>query len=587
MDYRIRFVKFALAALIYNLWRLTDYLIKAAIDKDVRDNVESTGYYFEVDNTSDEFTFESLELDYDEAALPSDRTLLNETFSLWRFDGSEWEQIEDSAVDTDRQVVTGNVTEPGIVGVFGEVSTLESVEIAEDPTVDQGAPLEVDLVGATGTLGEPFVGESDLRFGVEAIDGLDEPVDRTVTFEDGEATGVEVLAAHETEALSAGVHEDVEIKIEGTGATDAITVSVEAVLGNVDVEAADDPIVQGDPLEVNVTNAEGMAGDTFDGSVDLTVDDIDGESPDTAGVDVTSGTAERVELFDGETPMIAAGTYDGIEVVAQEASDEFSITVDPAPASGGSGGSSASSSADGDTTAVRTTESDLVIDVRVTDNGQTASASLDVRTDDAGEIDLYFDGTTTGDHATLDRLNVETTSGVDAPVTIQQAASLEDISSDDIEPIETALGTESAGYLSIDTEFSTDVERATFEISVPADRFGDEDHDPSDVTVFRYDDGWGALETTFVEEADEVVTVEATAEGFSTFAVSVSDPGLDAETEDTDGASDSNEYMATDEGAIPGDADDTGEPAEAIPGFGVMVGILSIMVVIRRGFSRQ
>ena len=36
MDYRIRFVKFALAALIYNLWRLTDYLIKAAIDRDVR-----------------------------------------------------------------------------------------------------------------------------------------------------------------------------------------------------------------------------------------------------------------------------------------------------------------------------------------------------------------------------------------------------------------------------------------------------------------------------------------------------------------------------------------------------------------------
>jgi hypothetical protein len=35
-DYRIRLCNFMLAALIYNLWRLTDYLIKIALDKDIR-----------------------------------------------------------------------------------------------------------------------------------------------------------------------------------------------------------------------------------------------------------------------------------------------------------------------------------------------------------------------------------------------------------------------------------------------------------------------------------------------------------------------------------------------------------------------
>jgi IS4 transposase len=36
-DYRVRFCNFALTSLIYNLWRLTDFLIKIAIDKPIRD----------------------------------------------------------------------------------------------------------------------------------------------------------------------------------------------------------------------------------------------------------------------------------------------------------------------------------------------------------------------------------------------------------------------------------------------------------------------------------------------------------------------------------------------------------------------
>lgn len=37
-DYRVRFCSFVLATLIYNLWRLTDYLIKAEVGMDIRDS---------------------------------------------------------------------------------------------------------------------------------------------------------------------------------------------------------------------------------------------------------------------------------------------------------------------------------------------------------------------------------------------------------------------------------------------------------------------------------------------------------------------------------------------------------------------
>lgn len=36
MDYRVRFTNFVLASLLYNLWRLTDYLIKVARDQEIR-----------------------------------------------------------------------------------------------------------------------------------------------------------------------------------------------------------------------------------------------------------------------------------------------------------------------------------------------------------------------------------------------------------------------------------------------------------------------------------------------------------------------------------------------------------------------
>jgi len=45
-DYRVRLCNFVLASLIYNLWRLTDYLIKVALDEDIRSRPALTAKTF-------------------------------------------------------------------------------------------------------------------------------------------------------------------------------------------------------------------------------------------------------------------------------------------------------------------------------------------------------------------------------------------------------------------------------------------------------------------------------------------------------------------------------------------------------------
>lgn len=45
-DYRVRLCNFAFASLIYNLWRLTDYLVKVALDRDIRSSPVVTAKTF-------------------------------------------------------------------------------------------------------------------------------------------------------------------------------------------------------------------------------------------------------------------------------------------------------------------------------------------------------------------------------------------------------------------------------------------------------------------------------------------------------------------------------------------------------------
>ncbi|WP_254810907.1 NosD domain-containing protein [Natronosalvus amylolyticus] len=283
------------------------------------DTVESTGYYFEVEKISDEFTFENLELDYNETRLTTGETIDPETLSLWRLDSGEWEEIDDSGVDTDEQVVTGNVTEDGIIGVFGEEPPLVDITV-DDVTVEQGEPLEVDLEDAKDSIGDSFDDESEVMFESDVFDAdlLDEPLTKNVTFEDGDASDVKLLDADQTAALSEA-SPMVEVYIEGHGLVETFDLTVEAVLADFDV-ADDVAIDQGEPLEVDLENAEDKAGDPYTNTVDLTGDDIDGQELSADAVEFdTDGSVSGIELLEGETTEeISAGAYDDVTIEAAE-----------------------------------------------------------------------------------------------------------------------------------------------------------------------------------------------------------------------------------------------------------------------------
>ena len=274
------------------------------------DGIESTGYYFMLDESGSQFGYIDLEFDYNETRLTSGDTIDPETLSLWRL-GDEWEEIDDSDVDTDEQVVTGNVTEEGRIGIFGEEPALTDLDV-DDVTIEQGEPLEVDLEDAEDSIGDPYDDESELVF---EGDVFDEPVTKNVTFEDGEASGVELLDADETAALSAATT-SIEVDIEGQDGADSFNLTVEAVLVAFDV-ADDVTIDQGEPLEIDIEDAEDKAGDDFDGTVDLVGDDIDGQEPSADDVEFDSGSASGVELLDAQATWgVSAGDYQNVTIDA-------------------------------------------------------------------------------------------------------------------------------------------------------------------------------------------------------------------------------------------------------------------------------
>jgi IS4 transposase len=45
-DYRVRLFSFTFAALLYNLWRLTDYLVKVGLDQAIRSSPVVTARTF-------------------------------------------------------------------------------------------------------------------------------------------------------------------------------------------------------------------------------------------------------------------------------------------------------------------------------------------------------------------------------------------------------------------------------------------------------------------------------------------------------------------------------------------------------------
>ncbi|NGM70389.1 hypothetical protein G6M89_15490 [Natronolimnobius sp. AArcel1] len=290
------------------------------------DDVESTGYFFRVYESGSQFGYMDLELDYNETRLTTGDTIDPETLSLWRLDNQEWEEIDDSGVDTDEQVVTGNVTEDRRIGVFGEEPALVDLEV-DDVTIEQGEPLEVDLEDAEDSIGDPYDDESEVVFGAGVFD---EPVTKNITFEDGDASDVELLGADETADLSKA-SPIVEVYTKDQVQADTFNLTVEGVLADFDVDD-DVAIEQGEPLEIELENAEDKAGDPYTDTVGLTGDDIHGQELLADGVEFENdGSVSEIELFEAEiTEEISAGAYDDVTIEADEtdATTQINVTLE-------------------------------------------------------------------------------------------------------------------------------------------------------------------------------------------------------------------------------------------------------------------
>jgi len=157
---------------------------------------------------------------------------------------------------------------------------------------------------------------------------------------------------------------------------------------------------------------------------------------------------------------------------------------------------------------------------------------------------------------------------------------------DDIEPLETTTGAEPVAYLSVETDFDEAVESAIFEVRVPAERF--ENQEAADATVYHYVDGeWTPLGTNLVNDSGDAYTFEATADGFSMFAVgigSVEDSGTaNTATETNRPAEDGGKAnTATETSTAAEDSvatNTTGDTtSEESPGFGVITAVLALLV---------
>lgn len=199
-------------------------------------------------------------------------------------------------------------------------------------------------------------------------------------------------------------------------------------------------------------------------------------------------------------------------------SEEFNFSISTPVSSGGSSGSSAS--ADGDVRSVRTQGGDVSATVDVRETSGVATSSLDVTAGAASTVDLEFENDNSAGETTLQDLEMQTGSTIDGELTIQQGTSAAAVGDENAEPLETTIDAEPAAYLSVETDFDEVVKSATFDMSVPAERF--DDQEAASAVVYHYGDGeWEPLETTLVDDSGDSYIFVATSDGFSTFAVGV------------------------------------------------------------------
>ncbi|MFP8890682.1 PQQ-binding-like beta-propeller repeat protein [Natrialbaceae archaeon A-CW2] len=241
-------------------------------------------------------------------------------------------EVEDDEGETAETTQTVTVT---------DVDDLESFEVQpiEDPVV-QGESIELEFVNATDVTGEPYTtGDASLT-NIDIENPLDDDPRRVaLEFEDGEALSTfELLDEGETEDLSLGEVSALEAwDIDDSSVNDTYSVEIVASrLASFEVQPVDDPVVQGESLELEFVNATDVDGESYttgdDSFTNIDIENPLDDDPRRVALEFEDGEAlSTFELLDeGETEDLELEEFSEMEawdIDDSSVNDTYSVGI--------------------------------------------------------------------------------------------------------------------------------------------------------------------------------------------------------------------------------------------------------------------
>ena len=448
-----------------------------------------------------------------------------------------------------------NVTVDSIDGEWTNVTIHDvAAGLTVDPTDKQAITIESDAISTVAFRDvDPASGQVDLTYDADGT------VEMTIENLQADAT-VYAIDPTESERLDNATADGTGTASLALSADDDRRVDVRTVgapiVDNASATPVDETVGPTPTLELGVASVA-FPYDRLEANVTLDGEPIANQTLTENGTVTTA--PEDLERGGSYTWNVTITDSFGHEVD----SEEFNFSISTPVSSGGSSGTSAS--AGGDVRSVRTQGGDVSATVDVRETSGVATSSLDVTAGADSTVDLEFENDNSAGETTLQDLEMQTGSTIDGELTIQQGTSAVAVGDENAEPLETTIDAEPAAYLSVETDFDEVVKSATFDMSVPAERF--DDQEAASAVVYYYVDGeWEPLETTLVDDSGNSYIFVATLDGFSTFAVGINS------VEDTKTANTTTE-PTTETNTT------TNTTREETPGFGIVGAVLAMLTL--------
>ncbi|MFB6233364.1 MAG: right-handed parallel beta-helix repeat-containing protein [Haloarculaceae archaeon] len=236
------------------------------------------------------------------------------TVALQRYNGTGWESVSGSTVDTAANNVSANITSFSTFGAFGQTPANFSVNITEtnDP-VTEGETLQVN-----GTVNNTGQQQDSQELNLTDFDGTE--VD-TATFD---LSGGETATFNFTWATSSGDAATDNVTVASNNDTDRKNVTVDApAYFDVTITETNEPVVEGETLRVNGTvNNTG----TLQAQRTVNFTDFSGTEVDSASFDLAGGEQGTFN-FTWNTQSGDGGT-DSVTVASPDENDSSTVTVD-------------------------------------------------------------------------------------------------------------------------------------------------------------------------------------------------------------------------------------------------------------------